>query len=95
MHSPERSLNESAGGFAAIGLLPLIDLILILGLRIDPGSNAAFVALPLAFAAAAWAINRLLSVPGAWAALHAAGCVAACFGVAVTVGVVEELFFTW
>ena len=91
----ERSPAESAGGVAAIGMLPLLDLILILGLGVDSESRLALVVLPLAFAAAAYALNRLLEVATAWAVVHAAGCAVACFMAAAAATVVEELFFKW
>ena len=91
----ERPLNEQAAGFLAIGGLPLIALIVLLGTGRLENSDVSLMVFPLGFAAFAWILCRLLAVGRAWSAVYTFGCAAACWLVAACAGIFGSLFLPW
>ena len=90
-----RPANEQAAGFLAVGGLPLIALIVLLGTGQLENTDISLMAFPLVFAVLAWLLCRALDVGKAWAAVYASGCAGACWLAAVTAGLVDALFLPW
>lgn len=91
----ERPLNEQAAGFITVGGFPLLHLIVVLGTGQLENTDVSLVLLPLAFAAVAWVLCRVLAVGRAWSLVYALGCAVACWMAAGVAGIVGSMFLPW
>jgi hypothetical protein len=85
--------NEQAAGFVAFALLPLIDVVVLIGADLVETTNVSLMWFPLLFAALAAMASRLLAVNVGWGVLYTLGCGAACWLAAVTIGLIGALAF--
>jgi hypothetical protein len=90
-----RPANEQAAGFIAVGGLPLIHVIVVIGTGQVQNTDVSLMLLPLLFAAVAWILCRALDVGKAWGAVYTLGCAGACWMAAVVVGLFDSLFLPW
>jgi hypothetical protein len=88
-----RESNEQAAGFVAFALLPLIDVVILIGADLVETTNVSLMWFPLLFAALAAMACRLLAVNVGWGVLYTLGCGASCWLAAVTVGLIAAFTF--
>ena len=93
--SSERPANEQLAGAMALGGLPLLDVIVLIGAGLVQDTHVSLELFPLLFAALAALLCRLLDVSFWWAVLYVLGCAAVCWMAAVVVGLFDALFLPW